>query len=190
MNCPKCGSKTRKAYSVEAPWNERYRRCVCKNDECAYVFYTGQRIIMEPERIVDVSECKELFQNQRRDYYARQTKKQMAKEVRNEIENFPIGKCYFKDGTIESITYLEHYSESAITFHTDSGRYTYCDYGLGPNMERTLDTKQGLIYMKPQTHTFEKISWGPFRGPSYECAYIDRVEIKKTAIKKIKGEEK
>ena len=69
MNCPKCGSKTRKASSIEAPWNERYRRCVCKNEECAYVFYTGQRIIMEPERIVDISECKELFQNHRRGYY-------------------------------------------------------------------------------------------------------------------------
>lgn len=182
MNCPKCGSKTRKAYSVSTPENERYRRCVCKNGACGHVFYTAQRIIVEQERIVDASECKALFCNYRRNYYAQQTKKRMAKEVRNEIENFSIGKCHFKDGTIESITYLEHYSESVITFHTDSGRYMYRNYGLEPDIERTLDTKRGLIQMVAQAHTFEKIDWDPFRGPIHTIANIERVEIKKSII--------
>jgi hypothetical protein len=106
----------------------------------------------------------------------------MAKAVRNEIENFSVGKCYFADGTVEGIRYLEHYSGSVITFSTDSGRYMYRNYGMETDIERTLCDELGLVKILVPVHTFEKIDWDPFRGPIHTIANIERIEIKKSII--------
>jgi hypothetical protein len=98
------------------------------------------------------------------------------------IDNLSIGKCYFHDGTVEGIKYLEQYSESVITFHTNSGRYMYRNYGMEPDIERILDDERGLIRMAVPVHTFEKIDWDPLRGYFSTCANIERIEIYKSII--------
>ena len=99
-----------------------------------------------------------------------------------ELSDFSIGKCYFNDGSVEDIRYLEHYSESVITFHTDSGRYMYATYGIGPDIETTLADKYASIRISRSDYIFEKHDYDPFIGPIVSPANIDHIEILKSII--------